>query len=142
MGAGVGPSPVIYNSATPAELHIPSFGNGKRVQLVLIPLPGASRFHVNLRTGSDIALHFNPRFDENAVVCNSTSNGGWLNEERAEMPFRTERVYTLEFVANYGQIQVLLNGAPLTSFSERLPSSEIHSVEIGGDVHVHSAHIH
>ncbi|RCN42795.1 galactoside-binding lectin [Ancylostoma caninum] len=104
MGAGVGSSPVIYNSGTPAELHIPSFDNGRRVQLVIIPLPGASRFHVNLRTGSDIALHFNPRFDENAVI--------------------------------------LLNGAPFMSFAERQPSSEIHSVEIGGDVHVHSAHIH
>ncbi|KHJ79153.1 hypothetical protein OESDEN_21208 [Oesophagostomum dentatum] len=53
----------VYNSAAPAQLNIPSFDNGRRVRVVVIPLPGASRFHINFRTHSDIAYHFNPRFD-------------------------------------------------------------------------------
>ncbi|VDK63886.1 unnamed protein product [Cylicostephanus goldi] len=77
---------------------------------------------------------------ENCVVGNSTQGGNWLNEERANMPFHPDRVYTVEFVPNYGQIQVLLNGSPFTTFNERLPSRDINLVEIGGDVHIHSAH--
>ncbi|KAK5971194.1 Galectin, partial [Trichostrongylus colubriformis] len=78
---------------------------------------------------------------ENTVVFNSTRKGQWLQEERTKMPFRQGHVYTLEFIANNGRIQVLLNGNAFFEFVERLPSSHIRSIEIAGDVHVHSAQI-
>ena len=49
-----------------------------------------TRFYINLRCGSDIAFHLNPRFNENAVVLNTQINGTWGPEERGlpqAMPF-------------------------------------------------------
>lgn len=49
-----------------------------------------SRFHINLCSGSDIAFHLNPRFDENVVVRNTKINSSWGSEERSmprKMPF-------------------------------------------------------
>ncbi|EHH24618.1 Galectin-9, partial [Macaca mulatta] len=40
-------------------------------------LPSAQRFHINLCSGSHIAFHLNPRFDENAVVRNTQINSSW-----------------------------------------------------------------
>ncbi|KHJ92780.1 galactoside-binding lectin, partial [Oesophagostomum dentatum] len=56
------------------------------------PSPGGERFHINLlKKNGDIALHFNPRFDEKAVVRNSLITGEWGNEEReGKMPFEKE----------------------------------------------------
>ena len=48
------------------------------------------RFHINLRSGSDIAFHLNPRFNENVVVRNTQINNSWGVEERSlqrNMPF-------------------------------------------------------
>ncbi|VDP47594.1 unnamed protein product [Heligmosomoides polygyrus] len=125
IGAGVGARSIeVYNSSNPTEIHIPGFDNGKRFRVVLVPTAEARRFQ------------------ENAVVNNSTQGGRWLHEERTNLPFRHGRVYTLEFVAQFGRIQVLLNGAPFFDFAERLPGSEIQSIDIDGDVHVHSATLH
>uniref|UniRef100_F6W6J0 Galectin n=1 Tax=Equus caballus TaxID=9796 RepID=F6W6J0_HORSE len=44
-----------------------------------LPTP---RFHINLRSGSDIAFHLNPCFEENAVVRNTQINGSWGLEEK------------------------------------------------------------
>ncbi|PIO61759.1 galactoside-binding lectin [Teladorsagia circumcincta] len=47
------------------------------------------RFNINLlRRNGDIALHFNPRFDEKAVIRNALAANEWGNEEReGKMPF-------------------------------------------------------
>ncbi|KAK0145881.1 Galectin-2 [Merluccius polli] len=51
---------------------------------------GADRFIINLGTGeSDLALHFNPRFqvDRKAlVVCNELTAGKWGQEKRQNCP--------------------------------------------------------
>ncbi|WKX98653.1 hypothetical protein Q1695_013946 [Nippostrongylus brasiliensis] len=142
IGAGVGAASVtLFNPDTPAEVIVPGFTNGKRFRVVIVPTEGASRFAINFRTQGDLALHFNPRFDENTVVCNSTHNDHWQQEQRTSLPLKHGRVYTLEFVAQYGHIQIHLNGAPFMEFAERLPGSEIHAIEVTGDVHVHSAHV-
>uniref|UniRef100_A0AC34FAP7 Galectin n=1 Tax=Panagrolaimus sp. ES5 TaxID=591445 RepID=A0AC34FAP7_9BILA len=40
-------------------------------------------FHIDLlKKNGDIALHFNPRFDEKAIVRNSLISNEWGNEER------------------------------------------------------------
>ncbi|XP_074127733.1 galectin-2 isoform X2 [Sminthopsis crassicaudata] len=42
-------------------------------------------FVINLGQGpKDLALHFNPRFGENVIVCNSQKGGNWEQEYRDE----------------------------------------------------------
>ncbi|OBS69431.1 hypothetical protein A6R68_02049, partial [Neotoma lepida] len=41
------------------------------------------RFIVNLGQGKDkLNLHFNPRFNESTIVCNSRDGGSWGKEHR------------------------------------------------------------
>lgn len=48
--------------------------------LLVTPLP--YRFVINLGQGSDkLNLHFNPRFHESVIVCNSR-DGNWGQEQR------------------------------------------------------------
>ncbi|KAM6092807.1 galectin-2 isoform 2-T13 [Theristicus caerulescens] len=43
----------------------------------------ADRFSINLGcSSSDLALHFNPRFDESVIVCNSRCSTAWQAEHR------------------------------------------------------------
>ncbi|NXO60261.1 LEG2 protein, partial [Aramus guarauna] len=42
-----------------------------------------NRFSINLGcSSSDLALHFNPRFDESVIVCNSRCSNAWQSEHR------------------------------------------------------------
>ncbi|KHJ83695.1 hypothetical protein OESDEN_16604 [Oesophagostomum dentatum] len=65
-------------------------------------------------------------------------DGCWLEEERCLMPFHYDRVYTVEFQSKHGQIQVLVNGEPLTTFAERISGDDVTNVNVKGGVHVHS----
>ncbi|XP_054677386.1 galectin-2 isoform X1 [Grus americana] len=41
------------------------------------------RFSINLGCrSSDLAFHFNPRFDESVIVCNSRCSNAWQSEHR------------------------------------------------------------
>uniref|UniRef100_G1PZL2 Galectin n=1 Tax=Myotis lucifugus TaxID=59463 RepID=G1PZL2_MYOLU len=77
--------PIPFFTSIPGGLY-PS----KSITITGIVLPYAQRFHINLRSGNDIAFHLNPRFDENAVVRNTQTNNSWGPEERGlnrSMPF-------------------------------------------------------
>ncbi|XGW15284.1 hypothetical protein V3C99_001064 [Haemonchus contortus] len=138
FGGATSSSVEAFNVTTPNEVIVPDFNNGRRLRVVVVPLTTGDRFEINLRTHSETAMHFNPRFDEDTVVFNSTSGGDWQNEERVQMPFHRERVYTIEFVGQYGKIQTLINGVIFHDFNERLPSHEIRAIAMDGAVHIHS----
>ncbi|XP_054242918.1 galectin-2 [Indicator indicator] len=43
----------------------------------------AESFSINLGcSSSDLALHFNPRFNESVIICNSLSSNTWQTEHR------------------------------------------------------------
>uniref|UniRef100_A0A4X1TQ72 Galectin n=1 Tax=Sus scrofa TaxID=9823 RepID=A0A4X1TQ72_PIG len=77
--------PIPFFASIPGGLY-PS----KSIMVSGTILPSAQSFYINLRSGSDIAFHLNPRFKENAVVRNTQIGSSWGPEERGlprKMPF-------------------------------------------------------
>ncbi|CAJ0942850.1 unnamed protein product, partial [Mesorhabditis belari] len=141
-GAGIAFGHEFFNPATPVSVPVAGFNPGQTLRVVLIPT-GTDRFVINLRTPDDIAFHFNARFDENAVVRNSTRHGHWQNEERwdQEFPFHAGRIYTVEFQAHPGRVAILINGRPYCEFNERDNHGAVHLIEIDGNIHVHNVQV-
>uniref|UniRef100_A0A7I4YFI8 Galectin n=1 Tax=Haemonchus contortus TaxID=6289 RepID=A0A7I4YFI8_HAECO len=138
FGGATSSSIEAFNINTPNHIMVPDFNNGRRFRVVVVPLPEGDRFAINLRTPSDIAMHFNPRFNEDTVVFNSTSGDNWQKEERVSLPLHQGRVYTIEFVGLDNRIQTLINGVLFHEFNERIPCNEIRSIGMEGAVHIHS----
>ncbi|XP_066219843.1 galectin-9 isoform X1 [Saccopteryx leptura] len=101
-------------------------------------LPSAQRFHINLRSGSDIAFHLNPRFDENAVVRNTQVSGSWGPEERSltqKMPFFQGQSFLVWIMCEGHCLKVAVNGQHLLDYCHRLKNlPAINSLEVAGDV--------
>ncbi|GMR41823.1 hypothetical protein PMAYCL1PPCAC_12018, partial [Pristionchus mayeri] len=59
------------------------------IKIVGDPLPNAAEFAVNLKASSDIAFHFNPRFDEHCVVRTYQRYNEWGSEEKYGREYRS-----------------------------------------------------
>lgn len=103
-----------------------------------IVMPSAHRFHINLRSGSDIAFHLNPRFDENAVVRNTQINSSWGSEERGlpgMMPFGRGQSFSVWIMCEGHCLKVSVNAQHLFEYCHRLKNlSAINSLEVAGDI--------
>ncbi|XP_028649081.2 galectin-4-like [Erpetoichthys calabaricus] len=105
-----------------------------------------SSFHVNLQCGSfsgcDIALHFNPRIQLwDKVVFNSFQGGYWQSEEKAHLPFRKGEEFEMVIIVNPEGYQVNVNREQLYFFQHRIPFEQVDTLEIGGDVIIHTLNI-
>ncbi|XP_006891133.1 PREDICTED: galectin-9 [Elephantulus edwardii] len=112
----------------------------KSVMISGTVLPNAQRFHINLRCGSDIAFHLNPRFDENTVVRNSQINSSWGPEERSlsrPMPFGRGRSFMVWIKCESSSFKVAVDGQHLFEYYHRLKNlPAINNLEVAGDIHL------
>uniref|UniRef100_A0A8C0NBU4 Galectin n=1 Tax=Canis lupus familiaris TaxID=9615 RepID=A0A8C0NBU4_CANLF len=101
-------------------------------------LPGAKRFHINLRSGNDIAFHLNPRFNENTVVRNTQINNSWGSEERSlprKMPFVQGQSFSVWIMCEGHCFKVAVDGEHLFEYYHRLKNLlAINNMEVAGDV--------
>ncbi|XP_001362619.1 galectin-4 [Monodelphis domestica] len=102
------------------------------------------RFHVNFSTGpdpgSDVAFHFNPRFDGwDKVVFNSMQSGRWGSEERKKsMPFKRGAPFELVIMVMSEHYKVVVNGNPFYEYGHRMPIQMATHLQMDGDLQLQS----
>ncbi|XP_037079904.1 tectonin beta-propeller repeat-containing protein-like [Pollicipes pollicipes] len=105
---------------------------------------GSGGFFVNLMTGkhvsgaqgTDVALHFNPRIQQNAVVRNSLLKQVWGREERAgEQPFRPGSHGELHIICQRDHFKVLAPGL-CTLYRHRTDCRRVAYLAVQGDITV------
>ncbi|XP_026048034.1 galectin-4-like [Astatotilapia calliptera] len=101
-----------------------------------------TRFFINLICGesesSDIALHFNPRFDgRDKVVFNTCQNGSWGSEDKIhKMPFRKGEHFEMVIIVTLQGYQIKVNGIDFHIFQHRIPMEQVRGLQIAGDVSI------
>ncbi|XP_012581555.1 PREDICTED: galectin-9 [Condylura cristata] len=127
------PLPLPYFTSIPGGLY-PT----RNILVFGTILPTAQSFYINLRSGSDIAFHLNPRFNENAVVRNSQINSSWGCEERSlpqNMPFTRGQIFQVCILCENQCLKVTVNGQHLFEYYHRMKNlPAINHLEVGGDI--------
>uniref|UniRef100_A0A670Z3S8 Galectin n=1 Tax=Pseudonaja textilis TaxID=8673 RepID=A0A670Z3S8_PSETE len=86
---------------------------------------------------SDVAFHFNVRFDENCIVCNSHEKGSWQQEERKhDMVFRRGHPFEIRYLVDISSFVVLVDGKLYLEFKHRIPLSRVDTIGISGELDV------
>ncbi|XP_011606963.1 galectin-4-like [Takifugu rubripes] len=104
-----------------------------------------TRFAINLRCAesdsSDIALHFNPRFDgKDKVVFNAFKGGSWGSEEFYQMPLTKGEAFEFVIKATSEAYKIKVDGKDFYTFHHRIPLDRVCAIEIKGDVSVQTIH--
>ncbi|XP_016420316.1 galectin-9-like isoform X3 [Sinocyclocheilus rhinocerous] len=84
------------------------------------------RFQVDLKYGSDIALHFNPRYEGGSgyIMHNTLQRGRWGSEERKyETPFPRGQMFALQILVTLSSYKISTNGKPFSEYKHRMPFS-------------------
>lgn len=133
----------VFNPPIPGTFDLTSgFAPGKMIQITGNVPHHARRFTVNLQSHSgDIALHFNPRWDEGPVVVrNSKKNGTWEREERQgpTFPFHKGANFEMLILNENNQYKIAVNGSHFIEFNHRMHDSKVNSLNISGEVVINS----
>ncbi|KAF4084140.1 hypothetical protein AMELA_G00125340 [Ameiurus melas] len=111
------------------------------------PKPDAKKFSINLAKNRDLALHFNPRFDENGIkviVRNSLINTVWGNEERTapSFPFIPGKPFEVKILCTPTDYKVAVNKAHLLEYRHRIHElNQINHLTVLDDVKLTSVNI-
>ncbi|MFH4979139.1 hypothetical protein AB6A40_005848 [Gnathostoma spinigerum] len=98
----------------------------------------AARFAINLTVDtpqdelSNIALHFNVRFDEKQVVINTMKNGEWGKEERIWNPYKPGDKFDIRIRAHENHFETIIE-QKVYEYKHRLPLGSIRFLNIRGD---------
>ncbi|XP_046532890.1 galectin-9-like [Equus quagga] len=141
------------------ESHTPPMGHPNPAYTTLMPfftsIPGglypsksivvsgtvlhsAQSFHINLRSGSDVAFHLKPLFKEKTVVLNTQIDGSWGHVEKTlsgKMPFIRGRSFSVWITCEARCLRVDVDGKHLCDYNHRLRNLHaINVLEVAGDI--------
>nr|WBW70069.1 venom protein [Lampona murina] len=134
-----------FYPSNPVTMKIPDgFAPGKMVYVSGKIDGSPSRFKVNLQCGegddSDVALHFNPRWDDDSgsvLVLNSLDGGAWdeeIREPNFMLPGSEVQIYIL--CTNDGYCVMLDGNAAVACFPHRVDSGRVSHVAVDGCITV------
>ncbi|KFU95714.1 Galectin-2, partial [Chaetura pelagica] len=100
----------------------------------------AEQFSINLGcSSSDLALHFNPRFDESVIVCNSRCSKVWEAEHREDhLCFSKGSTIKIDIEMKADKFEVKLPDGHEVEFPNRHCYDKISYMSIKGDFRVTS----
>ncbi|CAB1453984.1 unnamed protein product [Pleuronectes platessa] len=119
-----------------------TFKEGQEFKIRVKPTDDCSRFNINIGHDSEnIALHFNPRFeeggDQNVIVFNSLSGGNWGDEQReGNFPFARGEECKFHINFNNEQFYIKLPDGSMTNFPNRLGDVKYKYFNVGGDARI------
>ncbi|KAM4881120.1 galectin-2 [Thomomys bottae] len=99
----------------------------------------ASSFTINLGQSKDkVDLHFNPRFKESTIVCNSFNGGNWGQEKRDDhLCFSPGSEVKITVAFQKDEFKVTLPDGHQLTFPNRLGSSHLSYVGVN-EFHISS----
>jgi len=136
----------IVNPKLPLTTAIPGgMALGRMVVANCRVKPSAQRFKINLQfgtSGSDIALHFNPRYNPETVVLNSKVGNSWGNEERHPLPVGLKQKganVEIRIVLNVEDFHIFVNGVFFATFCHRVACAQpLDTLHIAEDCEVNN----
>ncbi|XP_067681855.1 galectin-4-like isoform X2 [Haliotis asinina] len=134
----------IVNPTIPYTCPIPGgLQNGKMIIVQGNCHHHQNNFAINLSVSPqisplpDTALHFNVRFNENAIVRNSQQYNAWGQEERTGgMPLRKGTPFEIIILADPHHYKISINGRHFANFRHRIPKESAQYLIISGEVNV------
>ncbi|KAG9261628.1 galectin-9-like [Astyanax mexicanus] len=97
------------------------------------------KFHINLYKGSDIAFHFNPRFNQDGkqvLVRNSLIRDVWGPEETdlsSPFPFTPGNAFEVKILCTDADYRVKVDKKPLLNFTHRIKEmNQIRKLSVNG----------
>ncbi|KAM9780026.1 beta-galactoside-binding lectin-like [Neosynchiropus ocellatus] len=111
---------------TVTEIKNVHFRSGQTLTVKAVPEADADRISVNIGySQQDIALHVNPRFDTNTVVCNACHRGVWGQEVYGNgFPFEHGVEFTITVTFLPDEFLVALPDDSFIYFPNRLGATE------------------
>ncbi|VDO59345.1 unnamed protein product [Haemonchus placei] len=99
----------------------------------------ASGFDVNFLRGEreegqmQTVLQVDFRFDENAIIMNSFTDGAWGEAERVSMPLQKGDSFDVRIGVTVASMEISCNGNLIQEYKHRVPYDEITYIQINGD---------
>uniref|UniRef100_UPI00398EC3DF galectin-2-like n=1 Tax=Pristiophorus japonicus TaxID=55135 RepID=UPI00398EC3DF len=117
------------------EMHNMDMKQGDTLKIKGKVTDDGDRFAVNLGSCADhIALHFNPRFDDVTIVCNSMCNGSWESEQRdSNFPFSKGVEVKIHITFKGDNFEIKLPNDHVIEFPNRLSLDKITYLAVHGN---------
>lgn len=95
------------------------------------------RFHVELKSGDNVALHFNPRIPDQVVVRNSFLDGEWGEEDRENtyFPFEESEPFEIFISSQPDAYKIYINGVFFADYPHRMPCQSVSHLLVADGAH-------